>query len=714
MDTAPEVDFDDQALGAADEQEQAKMPAPVRKVDQSVAALIKKFERQNILPDVERNILDSMDHQRKFIHTEANLPTTPGGVSTNYLFKFQQVHKAQINAREPMVAVRPKKRVGKIDPLVKEMMDTFSETMQTLIAHYFSPDEMDIKGVMDGVIQDIDTVGIAYLKLDWLEDMKRDPVGAWRPNDFQDTLARMKRLLGMKERGECVEGDATYQEIKDTADTIRKQMEGEFWRKMAFAGEMPEGHDPRKVRWESDLPSEPDIVELPKYRGFVLRSLLPEDCRRDNNIFRPEEFKRSRHFSYRTYMTEEQIRDFYELPADEDLLPRASAASKPHNDKPATSTADDPADRSDIESPIKENRMAVWVRMDRGANKIYHWIEGSDRWLREPETPEVTSSNWFNIFICLFNRTTGRFLPISNTTLGRPLQEEINLVRTHKRAAKRAAYDRYAVTVDTFDKEDLEAMEDCPPNGFFQTKKTVDDLAKAIYKMPGQYNEAVHSIIEERQELGSVLNQSQASQGMTKGGADSATEAAIANQTSDAISTSHKQILETLIREVAVAMGEILVQALPEDNAKAIVGPGAFWPMIDKEQLWAHLLVEIEAGSTGMPDQQKRLDGLKAAVDIGTSMGLGAIPGGPIWNPIAGMKKIAEILDWREDPESLVQFPMVPPMPPGGPGMPGAGQPMGGGPEVPGGIPPGPEMNQEINAPTLPMVDNAPVPPGMG
>jgi hypothetical protein len=476
--------------------------------------------------------------------------------------------------------------------------------------------------------------------------------------------------------------------------------------------------DPRKVRWDAEdgVPTEPQLVELPKYRGFVLRSILPEDCRRDWSIFRPEEFRRSRQFTYRVRMTPDKIREFYNLPDEADLGPMKSPPSA-NASKPANSSSYDPADRSNIETLPANGEITVWCRMDRGANKIYHWIEGSDKWLREPETPENVTSNWFNVWLVLFNRVTGRLLPLSNTMLGKPLQEEINIVRTHKRAAKRAAYDRFITEQGLFEDDELDALRIAKPGSFTPTKKKREDLEKGIYRMPGQFNEQVHSVIEERQELGSVLNQSQASQGMTKGGADSATEAAIANQTGDAITGDHRNVLESLIREIGVAVGEILVQALPEENAKAIAGPGAYWPMTDKEQIWAHLLVEVEAGSTGMPDQQKRLDGLKAAVDIGTAMGLGSQPGGPTWNPIAGMKKIAEILDWREEPEELVMLPPMPPPMPGEPpmgGPPSAGAPQGGGPEVPGGIPPGPEMNQEIQAPTLPMVDNAPVPPGAG
>lgn len=712
IDAPPDASFDDPSLLAAEQAEPVRKPEV--KVDDSVASLIKKFEQENEVPDVDAAVLNGMSKQREYVHTDANLATTPGGVSTNYLFKFQKVHKAQISAREPGIAVRPKKRMGQVDPMIMQMLTDFGDTMQALIKHFFGTDEMDLKAVVDGAIQDVDTVGIVFLKLDWLEDLQRDPVGAWRPTDFQATVARMKRLLAMKAEGKCVEGDAEWAEMKDIAATIKKQMEGEFWRKMAYSGVMPEGQDPRKVRWDSDMPGEPQLVELPKYRGFVLRSIMPEDCRRDWSIFRPEEFKRSKHFTYCTLMTEAQIREFYNIP-DGDLLPNATAGiTNPISGYKAPLHGDDPANRDPIQAKTRGDRYTVWVRMDRVANKHYHWIEGSDRFLREPETPEITTTNWFNVFPVYFNRVTGRFLPVSNTTLGKPLQEEINIVRTHKRQAKRAAYNRYVVTKDLFSKTEMDDLNNCRPNGYTSTTKSVEDLNKGIYRMPGEYNPAVHDVLEERQELGSMLNQSQASQGMTKGGSDSATEASIANQTSDSIAQDDKAALEALYRAVAVSMGEILMQAMPEENAKAIVGPGASWPMVDREQMWAHLLVEVEAGSTGLPDQQKRMEGLKAALDAGTAAGIGSIPGGPVWDGLGVVKKICEIMDWRDDPRSLIIMPSAPvpaQQPMGIPSTPGA--PTDSPPQVPTGGGPAAAPAPEVPpAPTLPMTEQAPVPAG--
>ena len=47
---------------------------------------------------------------------------------------------------------------------------------------------------------------------------------------------------------------------------------------------------------------------------------------------------------------------------------------------------------------------------------------------------------------------------------------------------------------------------------------------------------------------------------------------------------------------------EILLQEITPDKAQEIAGPNAFWPILNKEQLYKSVYLDIAAGSTGMPD----------------------------------------------------------------------------------------------------------------
>ncbi len=121
------------------------------------------------------------------------------------------------------------------------------------------------------------------------------------------------------------------------------------------------------------------------------------------------------------------------------------------------------------------------------------------------------------------------------------------------------------------------------------------------------------------------------------------------------------------------------VTCLPEENVKALAGPGAFWPPTDRQTFWRNTHVKIRAGSTGKPDVDKRLAWATNIVQLAT--GLGLVPQGP------------QILDEVTRDAGIYEglskfFQVAPPM--AGPGGPDAGGPPGGKGKGSGGPPPSP------------------------
>lgn len=705
-------------------------PEPVEDND-SEQSLIKRFEENVRRPDTIKTLIDGMEEDRRYIHTDANLPDQPGGVASNYLLRYQWIHQAQIYAKDPAVAVRPRKKLGVLVPEIQAVLTDFAKSVEYLVQHFAK--EGKLRQVLDGAIQDIDTVGIVFLKVNWIEDLNRDPSGSWRPQSLLEDTRKLTVLAERFHKGEISEDDADYAVLKDLSESVQKAHEAEYWRKIAYPTQAPsmdpmtgqpvmgdagmpvledvvypEGADPRQMRWEG-VPTPPQITQVPSCRQFVYDVFDPEDVWWDWCVTRPEMLHRGEHITTRVWMTSPKIQSTYSVEADSDALPGKDPQPSQAAQGGARVDPDRTMGAAEIDQGTRNGSLAVLERQ-QADGWIYTWVQGAKKFLRK-ERQEIETSFRYNVFPILFNRVSGRVLPVSNTMLGRPLQNEINTVRTHKRQAKRAAYDKYATLKNLFDEATLEEMRKCPPNGFFPTDKTADDLAKGIFRMPGQFNEAVHSVIEERQELGALLGQSQASQGMTKGGADSATEAAIANQSAGAMADRHKDILTFAYGDLFTYMAEVLVQALPEDSAKAIGGPGTLWPLMDRAALWAHLQIDIEAGSTGKPDQQKRLDALRQGVEIGQMAGIGADPMQPKWNALKLMRKLADILDWADDPADLLDFSMmmVPPppgmAPPGAPpGAAGPGGPQGGPPQLPNPA----DQQAPQNMPPLPMTNQAP------
>jgi hypothetical protein len=685
--------------------------------DIDATELINKFEAEIKRPEEVKDVVENMAKERKYVHTETVIGTGANSVCTNYLLKYQWIHQSQILAKDPAVSCRQKRKLGTMVPAVQQLVSGFAKTMEYLVQHALQ--ETQYRVLLDGAIQDADTVGVVFFKVRWLEDLGRDPIGTYRPNDFGKMLRRLQRLQDGLANDVYRDNSAEAIEAQILASDLKEEMEAEQWRANAYPSQQitgvqprigpdgqpvidpatgqplmdpiiadityPEEQDPRKLRWEG-IPTPEQISILPKYRGFVIDVLDAEDVIWDWRTKRPELLTRAGHLTTGAWMTEEELREEFEIPADDPIIKNDGVERAQVSATPPPSEEDEYTDHA-IDAPRKQGAYRVWERQDRLRNAIFTWVQGSHRFLRVTK-PTIVPSRWYNIFAVYFNRVSGRVLPVSNTTLGRPLQDEINTVRTHKRQAKRAAYNRYIVEQDILGDNELDELKRCPPEGWVPTTKKVADLKKKIFQVNGAFNADVHDVIEERQELSSMMGIPSAATGQTRDAADSATEASIANQTSGLMAERHRWLIEELTKDIATYMAEVMAQALPEDNAKAIAGPDAVWPMQDRAALWQHLEIAVEAGSTGKPDRQSRLDFLEQAVQVGNAMGIGQ-PGNPRWDQGKGLRKLGDIMDWPEDADQLLQPPL--PMMPPGPVIGGPGPGPGGPPPGHGGPPPGPQ-----------------------
>ena len=64
-----------------------------------------------------------------------------------------------------------------------------------------------------------------------------------------------------------------------------------------------------------------------------------------------------------------------------------------------------------------------------------------------------------------------------------------------------------------------------------------------------------------------------------------------------------KHIITGIINYTDLHQEQILLQEVSPQRAIEIAGPQAFWPVLNKQQLYDSVLINIAAGSTGMPDE---------------------------------------------------------------------------------------------------------------
>lgn len=623
-------------------------------------AKIKEFNERVKIPSWCQDVYDWMDEDAKYLSEDCIYASLDDehSTSTNYILRNQQVLISQIFAKNPTARVTPKQMMGDHPPGLVE----FAKTLE-IIAKRLT-DEAGFKTRLGGAIQDVQTYGVSWLKVTTQEDLTKDPLGASRHNDQLDNIARLKTLTAQYSNGDFDDTDARYQDLQDLTNTIRTYMAGQIREDLATnppppveqldafgaATLVPDPADPRLAQLQQledpAAPLEPSMLpEVPVFIGINIDAIMPQDVRFDWSITRPEDFYNAAWVAHRVYMATDDINDRWAVTdaewasIDEHMKGRSNKSGRDHDDPSTRGRQDD--------EEINDSR-AVWELWDKPTNRRYVWIQGMDRFL----VNEVVSMTWhrfFPFFPLIFNRVTGRFLPMSDVRLQRPMQEEINTKRTHEREGQAAAYPRYMVGAGALEPEEKEKLENARPFAVVELKRP-DEVKKYFENIaadpPNPLLYDTSKAIRELEISAGILQQ--AAGGV--GGAEFATEVAVANQQMGVQSDRRRTVIEDLIRDVNECVIELALQLFPEENVRQLAGPAAVWPLVSRDHLYRQLHVNIEPGMSGKPDQAKVLEKWLGIKDI--FIGLGLMP-----NAVTFARKIAEEMDLGVDFKSLIMDP---------------------------------------------------------
>jgi hypothetical protein len=95
-----------------------------------------------------------------------------------------------------------------------------------------------------------------------------------------------------------------------------------------------------------------------------------------------------------------------------------------------------------------------------------------------------------------------------------------------------------------------------------------------------------------------------------------ATEVSVAEGSRIQSGSSDVDDLDDFLTELARAAGEMLLQEMPEDRVKMIVGPGAAWPKTPQELYNSELFLETEASGSGRPNRGMEMSVLREVMPL--------------------------------------------------------------------------------------------------
>ena len=466
-----------------------------------------------------------------------------------------------IYAKNPEIRIRPHKYV-EAGSSEYRVADLFSATLETVLNE--SLKKADLKKVAKQVIRSCMTSKIGIVKVTYQRDYYKDPLVSRQFNDAQDSLARLqsdvRELMANDTYGG--EKDELIEEVKETMLGLQ------------------------------------DRVEVMQREGLNLGFVRPEDFRMDTSLDTLQEYQSAQWMANVTWMTPSDVMDRFQISkkeVEEFTIYRRTDAGILNR-----LTRDDAVQANSTEDV--NLAVAVWEYWDRTAQTVFTFAEGGKKWLKEPFHPNRLGEKFFPFFLLGLNWVDGQEWPISETELLLSLQDEYNTIRTQHSKHRELSAPFFVADASRVNYEDIEVFSNAAIGEIALINASGQNVNTVFQpSVPPPMNPQVYDTAPLRTDMEWISGLGDAQ----RGGVNRAKTATEANIQQAGLATRIAEKVdqtEDWLKELGWFAAEILLQEIQPQKAMEIAGPQAFWPILNKQQLYDSVFIDIAAGSTGMPD----------------------------------------------------------------------------------------------------------------
>jgi len=261
-----------------------------------------------------------------------------------------------------------------------------------------------------------------------------------------------------------------------------------------------------------------------------------------------------------------------------------------------------------IKKPIDngDEIFRCWEVYNIKTGLVYYVAEGYDDFLEEPHAPYVDTGKFWPYEVLLFNKAENEqcIFPHSDVFYMRDQQMEINRQREGLRKHRIANRPKYIAPRGSLEDEDKDRLENHEDSAVIEINnmkigQNSADIVQPM-KMAG-IDPNLYDVSQSYDDLLRVIGAQEANFGGTSNA--TATEASIGESSRVSSTESNRDDLDMLLGALARSDGSILFAEESEQSVKEIAGPGAVWPVFSREQRAKELYLDIEAGSSGKPNQ---------------------------------------------------------------------------------------------------------------
>lgn len=486
----------------------------------------------------------------------------------------------------------------------RKMLDNVAKTLEQLFDYFMNEQTPSFKSQMKGLVRRVITCGVGYVKVGFQRDMDRMPEVAAQIADVQGQIDYIQRIAKGAAKGEINQDDPQIEELMLSLKALTEE--------------------PMMIVREGllfDFPEASSIIIDPmcrQLRGFVGANWIAHEM----------------------YLSPNDVEEIYGV----DIKDKFNSY-----DVKGRLMSDGQYERKaygeiDINKTQREGLVLVYEYYDQKSGLQYCLADGYEDFLREPMAPDVKVESFFPIFPLVFNEIEHKdvLFPPSDIKLLMPMQNEYNRARQGLREHRRANRPKYAAPAGMLEDADKEKLATHPANAVIELQalasgQKVNDVIQPVQQIgidPNLYE--VRTIFDDVQLV--VGAQEANFGGVSKA---TATETSIAESSRMSSLGANIDDLDSFMSEVARAAGQIMLYEMSADEVKKIVGRGAAWPEMTREEIMEEVFLQIEAGSTGKPNRAAELQNIERIMPF-----LLQIPGiDPSWLAKELLKRLDDKLD---------------------------------------------------------------------
>lgn len=562
-----------------------------------------------------------------------------------------------------------------------DQLDKISKTLELLYAYNISQQLHPFKQLLKLTVRRSLTVGIAYVKLGFERVMEKRPDVVAKLSDISERLGTLERLAADIADDESDEDSAEAEQLRLLVQDLQQQSEFVVREGLTF-----------------DYPSSFSII--PDTKCVHLRGFLGCDWVAEEYILSVNEVKEIYGIDVGKSYTSYRRPD-----GGMDVTARASLSQLSSKDK-EKGTGDD------------KQCCCVWEIYNRKDGLVYLVCDGYTDFLVEPSAPETPLERFWPWFALTFNEVDheDEVFPPSDVRLMRDMQLDYNRSRQGMREHRKAARPKTIVSAGALDEEDIEKLASHPDNAILelnglQPGQKVQDLLQGF--TGPEINPAMYDVSPYFDDVLKTIGVQEANLGGTND--STATQSQIGEASRTTTNDSNVDDLDDLLTHLAKYGGQLLFANVDQQTVQNIVGPGAVWPKMNPQQISTEIWLEIEAGSSGIPNQAMAVANAQKIYPLVMQI--------PNIDPEFIARDLLHRLDdkldltkaFKSPLPSIIAMNQMAHGAPGGP--PGAGGPSMAPPPPPGSTPPHPGMQGPQganNAPQNPRPGGSfppPVPP---